>query len=207
MSQNPQLLDLPVPVAIGLKQFYQQYSHFISEEIWSKIAPLHKFRLAKKGEILIKSGDSIDWFGMVTSGIFRFYFEKEGKEITGDFFIKGNLVASFAAYLSRNPSRIFIEALEDSSMVVITRENETEIAKILPDYYRVTKLTRDEVYVRSYERYMAHLLDSAEDRYLNFLEKKAELLQLAPQYMIASYLGITPEALSRIRKKISQKHK
>ena len=164
---------------------------------------MHQVRTAEKGEILIEVGQVCDWFGLVLDGTFRFFHRVKDKEVVGEFTLPGNMVSSFVSYITGQPSRIVVDCIQSGSFVVITKEAEKAISALFPDYYKVTKLTRDIVYIRNYQRYITHLLDNAETRYLHLMKKRPELLQRAPQYMIASYLGITPEAFSRIRKKVA----
>jgi len=189
-----------------LYEFYRQYLPELSVEDWQKIGDLHKIRFIKKGEVLVKAGQVCDWFGLVLEGTFRFFHRLGTKEIVGEFFTKGHLVSSFASYLTALPSRIEVDALEDGILIVMTKEAENQIADRYPAYYKITKRTRDLVYIQAYTRYVTHLTDQAEVRYLHLMEQRPELLQKVPLYMIASFLGITPEALSRIRKNISKKH-
>lgn len=196
---------LPEKYKAALRDFYFSYSPDIDRSAWEKIEALHEYRKFSKGEIVHPIGETCHCVGLVLSGVFRFYWLKEGKEYVGEFYQAGNLISSFSSYLSGKPSRICIDCLIEGEVVFISRENEKILEKMLPQFWKLTKLSRDRVYMQAYQRYLTHLVDSAEERYLNFLKTRPQLLLEIPQYMIASYLGITPEAFSRIRKNLSLK--
>ena len=186
-----------------LRTTYQRFTNLLTDEMWEKIAPLHQVRTAEKGEVLLEEGQVCNWTAVVLDGTFRFFHRVNGKEIVGEFALPGNAISAFASYITGRPSRVVVDCVESGSLTVITKEASSEIEALFPEYYRVAKSVRDLIYIRNYQRHITHLLSDAETRYLHLMKKRPELLQHAPLYMIASFLGITPEAFSRIRKKIS----
>lgn len=196
---------LPEKHRFALQQLYLSLAPDTDPAIWKQIEDLHEYRRFSKGDVLHPIGEVCHCIGLVLSGVFRFYWLKSGKEYVGEFYQTGNLVSSFSSYLSGKPSRICIDCLVDGEVVLISRENEKILERIYPQFWKLTKLSRDKVYMQAYQRYLTHLVDSAEERYLNFLKTRPQLVLEIPQYMIASYLGITPEAFSRIRKNLSLK--
>lgn len=171
-----------------------------SEEI-AKLCSIAVPEKIQKGDAFIREGDLPRKFAFVGSGLFRYYYVNEkGSEFTKGFFPEGNFITSYTAMIKRRPSYYTVQALEDSHLLVI-------------DYPRWQKLYEDNTcwmnllfaliekgYMKKESRERELLVLDAEERYRVFLREYPNLEKRIKQHMIASYLGITPVALSRIRK-------
>lgn len=140
-------------------------------------------------------------FGIVVIGLFRYvYISQEGKEFTKVFMPEGSFISSYSAMISKTTSYFFIEALEESGVLVISYNNWQKLKAQNPRWNLLLVKLLEKGYSVKEKREREFLLLDAESRYRIFLEEYPDLEKRVKQHMIASYLGITPIALSRIRK-------
>jgi len=172
----------------------------VPPEQWVKLeAHLRPRRLAK-GRAFIEPGQPSVEAAIVLSGLFRFYYtDAEGREATKAFRGPGEMLAAYAELLDERPSRTTIEALEDSEILVVRHDRFTALYKAHACWQELGRVIAEDHYRQRERREQELLLDSATERYRTFLKEKPDLAAKLPQKLIASYLGITPVALSRIR--------
>ncbi len=187
----------------ALQKFYQTIWPDISEDQLSVIMSKHIFQTIRKGEKLLRFGDVCDWSALVTRGVMRYYHAVEGKEHVGQIFFPGMVVSDYVSYVQGTSSRIFIDAVQESEIALLKKQEAEEFKRTVPGYLEMVIKYLDIIYISNFERYSSLLLDSAEVRYLKLLKNRPEVVRQVPNYMIASFLGMTPEALSRIRNKIA----
>ena len=140
----------------------------------------------------------------VVEGAFRsFFVDAEGKEHTVQIAVEDWFVSDFYSYITQTPATLFVEALEDSVILQMRYEDIeglcTEIHS-LSEYFRVTT---ERAFAFSRQRALSNLSMTAEERYLELLERYPNIVQRVPQKIVASYLGMTPEFLSKIRKNLA----
>ncbi len=177
------------------------------------LAHLHqgvRHRVLAKGDHILRAGTVADEVFFVHKGLLRYYFNDpndDGQERTGQFFDEGIVVTDAESFLARVPAEQNFEALEKSSIVVLPRA-------VLEAGYdedhaieRFGRLMLQEALIGSQRRAGRLLTLQPEDRYRRFIETRPEVARRVPQYLVASYLGLTPESLSRIRGRISKKGK
>lgn len=162
-------------------------------------------QLLKKGDHLLRAGTVADEVFFVHQGLLRYYFNdptEGGQERTGQFFDEGIVVTDAESFLARTPAEQNFEALEKTSVIILPRA-------ILYEGYdqdhaieRFGRLMLEEALIGSQRRASRLLTLQPEDRYRRFVETRPEVARRVPQYLIASYLGLTPESLSRIRRRI-----
>jgi CRP-like cAMP-binding protein len=164
------------------------------------------FKEIPSGKILLSEGEVARNLFIVINGCLRQYFIKEdGKEITFQFFVENQMVASLESATTGTPSRLYIEAIEDSIIGFIPMKAlEGIISKCSPmkvgfNRFLMTRL----VYYMN--RCSSYILDSPERRYVRLVEENPDLVARLPKQYIASYLGITPVSLSRIRSRVKKK--
>jgi len=142
----------------------------------------------------------------VVKGAFRSYFiDADGKEHTVQIAIEDWFVSDFYSYITQTPATLFVEALEDSVILQMTYDDIEGLCKeihALSEYFRITT---ERAFAFSRKRALSNLSMSAEERYLELLERYPNIVKRVPQRVIASYLGFTPEFLSKIRKKLALK--
>ncbi len=156
----------------------------------------------KKNAVFLKAGEKSKLVGYIAKGLLRkYYIDANGKDFTKLFCLENDFVSSFAAFLERDESYFNIEALEDSVLLVIDFDGYSELLKShscwTTFFYEVLK----RFYIIKERREGHLLLKDAESHYLQFLKDYPGLEKRVKQYHIASYLGILPVSLSRIRKK------
>ena len=167
----------------------------------SKLQPRH----LKKKEHFIREGERCHHIAFVASGLMYYYLSDEGESKVGQFFFEGQWVADYYSFITQNPSQTNIKALEDTRLLMISYEDLQHLYTKLPKFERLGRLFVERVYVSAHQRNNSFLAESPETRYINLVNERPKVVERVPQYLIASYLGIKPESLSRIRKKIFEK--
>lgn len=173
----------------------------VPPEEWARLEPHLRPRRMKAGEAFVSPGQPSTEAGFVVSGLFRFFYaDADGREATKAFRGPGELVAAYAELLDKRPSRTTVEALEDSELLVVRHERVVALYRTHACWQALGRVIAEDHY-RQRERREQELLQlSAEQRWRAFLKDRPDLAGRLPQKLIASYLGITPVALSRIRR-------
>lgn len=171
----------------------------IPPEQWRRLEGFLKPRRLIKGDIFIQPGQPSTEAAIVLSGLFRFYYtDLEGREATKAFRGKGEMLAAYAELLDKRPSRTTVEALEDSEIMTVRYERVTALYKDHACWQELGRVIAEDHYRQRERREQELLMDSATERYQTFMKDRPELAARLPKKIIASYLGITPVALSRI---------
>ncbi len=141
----------------------------------------------------------------MAKGCARLYYLKDGVEITGFFFTEGMFLNAFQSFLTRSPSRQIIETLEPCELLCLSYERLEELYRELPVTHVLMRKMLEERFISAQSLVSSFIMDSPEERYLKMLHAHPEILRRIPQHMLATFLGITPVSLSRIRKRILKK--
>jgi CRP-like cAMP-binding protein len=185
------------------------------EKFLSKNTPLTKdmikiiveninMKMFKKGTVILNEGDKVNECYLILKGCIRSYIMKEANEITIDFFIEEQSITP-PGYGKSILSKIYLECVEDTIAAIGTPEKEAEMFKLFPVLKSTTLTLTEEILNNSNSSFIDYKISSAEERYKKLVEERPDLIQRIPQYQLAGYLGIQPESLSRIRKRISKK--
>lgn len=159
----------------------------------------------KKKEILLFVGDHSSHMRFISEGCLRsYYMDGEAKEHVIQFGIEDWWINDLYSYLSNTPAKQFIQAIENSVILQIHKDKLNELYISVPTLERFFRLKFENAYVSLQERTINTMSKTAEERYIEFRSKYRDIEQRVPQYMVASYLGITPEFLSKLRKNISK---
>ncbi|MVM31360.1 cyclic nucleotide-binding domain-containing protein [Spirosoma sp. HMF4905] len=189
---------------ITLKQFLYTLSP-ISDLTWQRIEPLFTETRLEKGDYFIEEGQLATQFAFVQSGVIRgFYRDPQGTEYNKHFFVSPSIVGGYTSLITGKPNQISQQALTDCELLQANYQMFTALYDTYPELERVGRRFAEQYFVEKEQKEIEIVLLDAESRYRLFQEKYPELEQQIPQYHIASYLGITPTQLSRIRKKWSQ---
>lgn len=157
----------------------------------------------KKGELFVRSGFMTDTIGFIVSGLLRYYYtDKNGVEYTKAFAAENDFAVSYASMLLKKPSAFSIEALENSSMLCIKYSDWEKLLDTVPCWNIVARKIIEKVYIMNQLRESELLLEDAQTRYIHFMDQYPLLHKRLKQHYIASYLGISPVSLSRIRRKM-----
>ena len=187
----------------GLFDFIEKYL-ILKEEEKKAILDLNIFRSVKKGSILLKEGQLSTESYFVLKGCIRSFYIIDGEEKTTAFYTEMEGVSP-PCVLSGLPSELYIACVEDSILSVSTLEMEDEIFQKFPRFESLCRILSEQLLVRNQINFDEYKTSSPEQRYLALLKNKPDLLQRVPQHQLASYLGIKPQSLSRLRARIVKK--
>ncbi len=163
---------------------------------------LEKKEFPKK-YFLLKTGQTENYLYFLEEGILRFYFSGEENDITFRFAFGGTLVSAYDSFLTQQPAKYNVEALAQTTIWRISYDDLQTFYKESDAGNTIGRIANEKLYLQKSKRELSLLMETAEQRYLNLFAEHPHLLQLIPLKYIASYIGITPQALSRIRKRIS----
>ena len=160
-------------------------------------------RKIRKKQFLLQHGDVCKFNAFVEKGILRSYtVDEKGNEHIVQFAAEGWWISDLYSFLTGEISNYNIEALEDSELLLLTKESSEGLLAKLPKFESYQRLLLQGAYIAMQRRITASLNQTAEEKYLKVTATYPDITQRVPQHMIASYLGITPETLSRIRKQL-----
>lgn len=160
----------------------------------------------RKDQYLIQEGEPARFLGFVTAGLLRSYsIDKKGEEHIIQFAPETWWITDLYSFLAGDNATLFIDALEDSDVLLIDAESYERLCTTIPEFERYFRILLQNNYVATHRRILASISLSAEERYLQLLENYPTIAQRVALRHIASYLGITPEALSRIRRRLSHR--
>lgn len=152
-----------------------------------------------KNEQILKPGEHCKFIAFIQEGSFRFFYDKEGEVKITALFFQGDFVSNYRSFLTGKPSDHFIEAMQDSAIYKINLQELKSLYDKHKNIERLGRLIAENLYLSVANRLDSFLFQTPEERYKTLIERNSRLLQEIPQYMIASYLGVKPETLSRIR--------
>ncbi len=169
----------------------------------SVFTALLAIRKLRKNQYLLQAGDVCRVETFVNSGLLRAYnADENGTERIIMFAPEDWWISDLYSLLTETPSTLHIDALEDIEVVCIEKPNLEKLYAQLPKFERFMRIAFQNAFVSQQRRILGAISQSAEERYLSFIQKYPALQQRVPQVQIASYLGITPETLSRVRRGI-----
>ncbi|MDX5422250.1 MAG: cyclic nucleotide-binding domain-containing protein [Hymenobacteraceae bacterium] len=171
----------------------------LSEEHFERFIGSGKMIDLPKKEFLIKAGTTCTFIGFVEEGVLRSFFQKGGDEFNLDFYLSASFVSAYTSFLTQLPTHGSIQALADSRVFLVSHAAYHELLREDDSWYRLGKYLSDSLFIRKCRREASLLVDSALERHRLLLQAYPTIEQLVPQYHIASYLGIQPESLSRIK--------
>lgn len=188
-----------------LRRYLEARAQFTDEQ-FAFMEPFFLVKILQPGEFLQRGGDVSTHAAFVASGCLRNYvIDAKGKEHIIQFAPETWWLADNTSLASGTPSPYFIDALETSELLLIDAPSHQRIVASVPPYAASFQTGLQRHAAAKDQRIVSALATSAEERYLQFLDTYPSIAQRVPQFMLASYLGISPETLSRIRKNLSRK--
>ncbi|MBD2769402.1 Crp/Fnr family transcriptional regulator [Hymenobacter sp. BT664] len=156
----------------------------------------------KKTEYLLSQDQVSNQLYFINSGLVKSYLLQDGKEHIRQFAAENDFIVDLQSFLSRQKTSFFIQALEDTAALAISFDNLNMLFESSFHFMKLGKTLADQSAISLIRRSVSLVKDDAKKRYADFMKERPGLVQRVPQFMIASYLGITPESLSRIRKEM-----
>jgi CRP-like cAMP-binding protein len=161
-------------------------------------------RKVRKRQVLLAQGEVCSHYWFVSHGLFRTFFDDaKGKEHNLSFHAEGSWMSDIGSFHSEKPSRLYIEALEPGEVVQLSKPDLLHAYVHYPRFDRRFRVTIEDQFVHQQERMLGLLSSTANERYREFLKDYSGIAQRLPNLHIASYIGVTPEFLSKLRAKKS----
>lgn len=178
----------------------------LSEKETDQFCSLFKLQSIKKKQFILRDGDVCAFEAFVTKGLFRVYhLDNNGFEQVLYFAMEDWWITDIDSFTNQKPSQLFIEALEDSEVLLISKPDKDFAYENIPAIEKLYRVMTQKTHVALQRRMIDNLSKTADQRYTDFTEKYPALVQRLSNVQIAAYLGISHEFLSKIRKKLSLK--
>ncbi|MEP1033792.1 Crp/Fnr family transcriptional regulator [Ekhidna sp.] len=187
-----------------LKKFISQYVNLTDDE-FEHISNKFRNKTIGKNSYLFRHGDICKDLVLVQKGCLRLYYLKNGVEISVWFAFEQSSAIEIYSFINESPSEYSLQAIEDSEVLYLSKQELNQLYQKQPKMQEMMRNFWEDVILNLISRFTALQKDSAEKRYLDLLDKP-EYLKKIPQKYLASFIGITPTSLSRIRKRIARNH-
>lgn len=185
---------------------FERYTHLDEREIAVLQDNIH-LKTYEKNELILKEGEISNNIYFVIQGWVRMFYNVEGNEKTSFFYTEGKFICAGESYTFNIPVKENYQALEKTQIIYFTRENIEKLLKISSKYEILARIATEDELITCQRMIASFVTKSAEERYIELLETNGELFQRFPQQYIASFLGVSPETLSRIKKRIARNRK
>ncbi|MFT3823867.1 MAG: Crp/Fnr family transcriptional regulator [Chitinophagaceae bacterium] len=179
----------------------------LTEEELELFHSLLKLKKVKKKQYLLQEGEICNFEAFILKGCIRTYFlSPDGTETILMFAVEDWWVSDIGSFTEQRPSNMFIETMEDCELLTIDYKNKGILFEKIPKFEKFFRLLVQRSLTVLQQRFYASVSQTAEERYLAFIEKYPSLVQRVPQHQIARYLGVSPEFLSKVRSTLYKKH-
>lgn len=176
----------------------------LTEDEKNALLSLNLFHSLKKGTVLLKEGQYAIESYFVLSGCIRTYYIIEGEEKTTAFYTETDVLTPHCV-IHQTPSDYYVSCVEDCILTISNADMEAEVNSKFPKFEIMCRKLSEELLAKQRIDFDEFKTSSPEQRYLNLLQKRPDLIQRVPQHQLASYLGIKPQSLSRLRARILEK--
>jgi CRP-like cAMP-binding protein len=174
----------------------------LTDKEWCAFEEGLEYIKLKKSEHLLKYGQTEKYIYYVSTGIIRSYLVRDEKEHNVYFCFENQFISSYASFITQQPSECYLQAIKPAEIFRINRNLLMGLYQIFHNAERIGRLFAEKLFVETLEREIDLLNLTAEERYIKLLKQNSSLVHQIPLKHIASYLGIQPESLSRIRKNL-----
>lgn len=189
----------------ALDQFVSKYIRLTYEET-EIFHSLLEYKKVKKKQFLLREGEICQFEAFILKGCIRtYYVDKSGTETILNFAVEGWWVSDLSSFSEQTPSTQNIETLEECELLVINFENKKILFDVIPAFEKVFRILVQRSLGVMQQRFYATLTQTAEERYLAFIDKYPQVVQRVPQHQIARYIGVSPEFLSKVRSTLYKK--
>lgn len=186
---------------------YEPFYKFIQQLLpefkidFTLVESLLESRKVYKGEFLFREGDVCQFLGLTLKGCLRTFFLKDGKELTLFFHPEHQALGDYESFCKQQRACFSCQAIEDSEVLIVNHQL-FHVFEAAPDGQKFLRLHAESLAFMLRDKLLSLFRDTPEQRYLNLIQTEPELLQRIPQYYLASYLGIEPESLSRLKRRV-----
>ena len=178
----------------------------LNKEEQSVVEEIFNERKVKRRAFILQEGDVSRYNTFIVEGCFKMYYiDKNGKEHNLQFAIENWWIGDISSFYTGERSKLNVQALENSTILQIKKENQEKLFVDYPKFNRIFRVLSENAMVSMQRRILQDISSTAEERYLDFLKRYPQFFNRISNVQIASYLGVTPEFLSAIRKKIAHK--
>ncbi len=198
---SPQQLE---EIKDNLISHFTSYAPITKEEADAIKADMD-IRFFQKGELLLEEDSISEECYFIYKGCIRQYYSIDAEEKTTNFYTENQSVFFQESITNQTPCGFYLSCIEDCILIVGNEEKESALYSRFPQFANLAKLMIEESFSQQQALLTSFITDSPEQRYLNLMKNRPDLIQRVPQYQIASYIGIKPESLSRIRKRLVSK--
>ena len=187
-----------------IRDYIEEIAH-ISDGDWDNFSSRLLKKEYKKKTVFLKVGETEKYISFVQKGVIRFYIPKEFKEneVTFGFCFKNQFVSAYDSFLTQKPSLYELETLADTTLYSISYKDLQEVYRTTQIGNLIGRLTAERLFYIKSKREQSLLNETPEQRYLNLFKERPELIHVIPLKYVSSYIGVTPPALSRIRKRLT----
>ncbi len=173
------------------------------KENWETIKEMFTDIQVPPKTTLLREGEIANYLYFINQGCLRLWFNDDGRDITFQFFFEQQEVSSFESFYQNEPSLFNLETIELSQLTMIKKDDYQKILNMFPELKEYSTQIMAERFVHYTKLFLSRIKNSPQERYVELYSQKSRILKRVPNHYIASYLGITPVSLSRIRKRIS----
>lgn len=186
-----------------INDYVNRCGRFSAEDI-AVFNSLLKPREVKRKQILLREGEICDFEAYIVKGCIRtYYIDENGSEVILQFAVEDWWVSDIGSFHEHKPSLLYIEALEDSDLLTLNPVRKEELLARVPQFERVFRLMLQRHVSAVEHRLIRTIAKTAEERYVDFIQQYPKMQLRVPQHYIASYLGMTPEFLSKVRRRLA----
>lgn len=168
---------------------------------WNRFGQIFVERKIEAKTVLLREGEIANYLHFIKQGCLRMWFNKDGKDITLQFFFEGQAVASIDSLMTKQPSIFTIESIEPTTIISVRKGDFEELFSVYPELKEEFQQMTFRRFRNYAQLFLSRIKDTPKERYDDLIKKQPEIIQRIPQYYIASFLGVTPVSLSRIRNK------
>ncbi|MEE9362548.1 MAG: Crp/Fnr family transcriptional regulator [Cellulophaga sp.] len=184
--------------------FFENFISLNKEDI-ALVKSVGALKHVSKNEFLLTEGKPCSFVAFINKGLFRAFYTVDGQEYSKQFFFENGFCSDYSSFLTQRNADTYLQAIEDSTVLILQKEEIDMLYEKVPKFVYFGKALAESLFIKISDIKTSFILNTPEERYSNFVKERPKVVQRVPQYMIASYLGITPEALSRIRKRLTKK--
>lgn len=188
-----------------MKDFLLKFRHFSDEEI-QYFESLGTTKSVSAKTLVFSADKPFSKLLFIHSGIIRAYRLIDGQDYSYFFFTNNEFAVDFQSFLTGTPSPILFETLTETTYVEFSKQDILKLYDKYPTFERLGRIMAEQAYLSAADRLKQHQTDDLKTRYSKLIARNPELFQTVPQHYIASYLGVKPQSLSRIRAEIAGKH-